>query len=212
MPLAHDAHYTVNINRPVTNGFCDRCNMMYPLSKLAFQVDWRGITLARLGIRVCPTCYDTPQPNGRKTLIIGPDPVPVMNPRPGFQASEQIGSFAPYGQVPTEDPTAIDYILDEVAEPSPTPELWNNGGALALSVATGYPTSPSGLAPGDVWSNGGEVAIVAGTVPPAFVTPLYFPGITALQLLQIGGRGLPTYVPTTGSTQLWNNGGGIGVA
>lgn len=186
--------------------------MMWAHSKLSWQREWAGAALINKRILVCRECLDQPQPNGRKTLIIGPDPVPVRDPRPGFQAQQQEGASWPYGQVPSLNPGAVPYILDEIAIPTPTPELWNNGGALALVTAAGFPTDPTGLAPGAVWNNGLEVAIVPGVVPPPVAIARYFPGITALQLLQIGGGSFPLVPQVAGSGQLWNNGGGIGVS
>lgn len=88
MPLAHDVNAPVDIRRPVVPGFCDRCNRKWPLSRLDFQYDWRGNSLQNLGIRVCWECDDEPQPNGRKPILIGPDPYPVRDPRPGYQTQE----------------------------------------------------------------------------------------------------------------------------
>lgn len=37
--------------------------------------------MQNLRILVCPDCYDKPQPNGQRTIIIPPDPLPIQNPR-----------------------------------------------------------------------------------------------------------------------------------
>jgi hypothetical protein len=44
--------------------------------------DWRGPRIQNLRILVCQTCYDQPQMNGQRTIILPPDPIPIMNPRP----------------------------------------------------------------------------------------------------------------------------------
>jgi hypothetical protein len=38
--------------------------------------------MQNLGIAVCQSCRDVPQQNGQRTIIIPPDPVPIMNAKP----------------------------------------------------------------------------------------------------------------------------------
>ena len=78
----------VSISKPVAFAFCDRCGFCYNRPDLMWQEDWRGNALQRLGWLVCRECLDVPQPNGRKPMIIGPDPVPVRDPRPGFREQQ----------------------------------------------------------------------------------------------------------------------------
>jgi hypothetical protein len=61
---------------------------MHMHKNLTWQWDWRGPRLANLRILVCSTCLDIPQPSGRKPIKIGPDPVPVRDPRPGFNQTQ----------------------------------------------------------------------------------------------------------------------------
>lgn len=90
--------------------------------------------------------------------------------------------------------------------------LANDGGVLQLlPPAAGYPTSPTGLAPGALWNNGGTVAVVPGLFV-AGMPPLLFGSISSALLLVIGGAGLPLAPPKAGSLQLWNDGGLIAVA
>lgn len=73
---------------PRAFGVCDRCGCWDNLDNLRFQFDYRGLKLQNLGIRVCFRCYDKPSPQLRP-IILPPDPVPVMNPRPeNFAAAE----------------------------------------------------------------------------------------------------------------------------
>ena len=37
--------------------------------------------MQNLRILVCETCYDMPQENGQRTILIPPDPIPIQNPR-----------------------------------------------------------------------------------------------------------------------------------
>jgi len=93
--------------------------------------------------------------------------------------------------------------------------FFNDGGVLAFldgQVPAGWPTSPNGLAPGSVYSNGNAVGIVPGIIPNPTAPKLFLGSITAAQLLLTGGGNLPLTPPTTGSFQLWNNGGEVAIA
>lgn len=86
----------------------------------------------------------------------------------------------------------------------------NDGGLLWMTGPLNYPTNPTGLATGAVWYNGGTVSVIPGG--PGTGAPVFFGSITAAGLLALGGGGLPLTPPTTGSLQLWNNGGVISIA
>src|SRR5690349_1475255 len=73
---------SVSADTPRALGTCDRCGFVYQRDRLAWQLDWRGPRMQNLRILVCPTCLDTPQQNGQRVIILPPDPVPIMNPRP----------------------------------------------------------------------------------------------------------------------------------
>lgn len=88
MPLPHLARAPTNPSNPQVVGFCDRCGFEWPLRDLQFQWDYRGLALANLQIRVCPPCYDVPFVFNRP-IVLGPDPLPVKDPRPGFMTSEE---------------------------------------------------------------------------------------------------------------------------
>ena len=75
------SHFEVNAERPRARGVCDRCGQHWQHSKLIWQYQWVGPRLQNLRFLVCPPCYDKPQPNIR-TIVIPPDPVPIMNARP----------------------------------------------------------------------------------------------------------------------------------
>ena len=70
-----------NTSSPTAYACCDRCGMWYNRDKLYWQFDYAGIRLQNLRILVCKTCLDVPQPQ-KKPVVVPPDPVPVMNPRP----------------------------------------------------------------------------------------------------------------------------------
>jgi len=71
----------VNIESPRGAGTCDRCGLLYNLYRLQYQHQWVGTDLINLRLRVCPTCMDTPS-EFLRTIIIPPDPLPLIDPRP----------------------------------------------------------------------------------------------------------------------------------
>lgn len=77
----------ISPRRPQAQGVCDRCGFRYPHAALKFQYDWQGPRLANLRILVCPACYDKPQ-EGLRTIVLPPDPMPIMNPRPEMFVSD----------------------------------------------------------------------------------------------------------------------------
>lgn len=106
--------------RPEAWGQCDRCNRTYLHKNLTFQKKWQGIQLANLFILVCWECYDKPQENIR-TLIIPPDPVPIMNARPE-QYDQEVPSFLMTEErqaLLTEDGRAIIWEITDTPNPDP---------------------------------------------------------------------------------------------
>ncbi len=83
----------VSQSNPQALAVCDRCGFTYNHVDLRWQYDWAGIQLQNRRVLVCETCYDKPQENGQRTIIIPPDPLPIMNPRPEAY-SEEVPSFA----------------------------------------------------------------------------------------------------------------------
>lgn len=106
--------------RPEAWGQCDRCNRTYLHKNLTFQKKWQGIQLANLFVLVCWECYDKPQENIR-TLIIPPDPIPIMNARPE-QYSAEVPSFLmteDRSGLLTEDGQAIIWEITDTPNPDP---------------------------------------------------------------------------------------------
>jgi hypothetical protein len=95
--------------------------------------------------------------------------------------------------------------------PSPYPQfpqgLANSSGVLELTDATGYPTSPAGLAPGAVWNDAGKVGIVPGHAPQPGAPAVYLSTTTALAILNEGAGQWPLVAQASGSGILWNNNG-----
>lgn len=79
----------VNPSSPRGVGSCDRCGFLYQLNRLQYQHQWAGTDLINLRIRVCPTCMDAPS-EFLRTIIIPPDPLPLIDPRPEPYALDEV--------------------------------------------------------------------------------------------------------------------------
>ena len=88
MTLPQSPHAPISISRPEPWGVCDRCGARWTHRRLQWQYEWRGLTLQNLRLLVCPPCLDVPQ-DQLKPIIIGPDPVPVRDPRPGYATTQE---------------------------------------------------------------------------------------------------------------------------
>jgi hypothetical protein len=95
---------------------CDRCGFRKNRDVASFQHDWRGLQLANLRILVCDICLDNPQPQ-LKPILVGPDPVPVVDPRPGFAAT-QMGSTPTFNLLEIIDG---DLLPSNGIQPTPPP-------------------------------------------------------------------------------------------
>lgn len=73
---------------PRAHAICDRCGFRYNHDQLRWQYDWRGPRLTNLRILVCESCQDKAQQSGQRTILLPPDPVPIMNARPEFYVSD----------------------------------------------------------------------------------------------------------------------------
>lgn len=73
---------SVNSRSPQALANCDKCGFVWNHNRLKWQYDWRGPRMQNLRILVCPDCIDKPQQNGQRTIVLPPDPIPIMNPRP----------------------------------------------------------------------------------------------------------------------------------
>lgn len=77
----HGKYANVNPANPEALAVCDRCSFWYNRSKLRMQNTWAGTHLYSTGFLVCDRCYDVPNEQLR-TIILPPDPPPVINARP----------------------------------------------------------------------------------------------------------------------------------
>lgn len=185
---------------PESWGTCDRCNFRYLHKDLVYQFDWRGTSLSNLRILVCTaTCLDIAQEQER-TILVGPDPIPVLNPRPGWQATQE-------GYTVAAD--ILELVDGDILPPS-SAGLGNNHGVLYLTSPSGWPTSDLLTPAGGFYSNGGESTIAPGAFTVLAAVPIIFGSISAGQLLTYNAGYLPQTPPATGSGILWNPWGTAG--
>lgn len=104
----HGKYARVNAQNPEAFAQCDRCGFWRNRSDLVWQAEWGGVRLYNTGVLLCfDRCFDIPQEQLR-TIILPPDPVPVLDARvPNFEYEEQTariiqfaGAQPPYGAGP----------------------------------------------------------------------------------------------------------------
>lgn len=100
----HGKYARVDPQDPEAFGQCERCGFWRNQSDLVWQVEWAGTHLYNTGTLVCSDrCFDTPQEQLR-TIILPPDPLPVLNARvPNFAYEEQTVRITQYAG-PKEPP------------------------------------------------------------------------------------------------------------
>ena len=96
---------SVNVNNPRAFAVCDRCGFLYNHDMLQWQYQWVGVKLQNQYRLVCQSCLDVPQEQLR-TIVLPPDPVPIMNARPESYVSDD-NSMSALGASP--NPNLRDY-------------------------------------------------------------------------------------------------------
>lgn len=87
----HGKYAVVNPNNPEAFAQCDRCGFWYNRSALVWQTQWAGQHIYSTGALVCEDrCFDTPNEQLR-TIILPPDPPPIINARPPNLVYEEDG-------------------------------------------------------------------------------------------------------------------------
>jgi len=94
MSYPHNILCPTNPSSPEPVGFCDRCGFLVYLSDLDWQLEWAGADITNTFMLVHGTCLDVPNEQ-RRTIVIGPDPAPLRNIRPGYQVSQEAASGVP---------------------------------------------------------------------------------------------------------------------
>ena len=78
---AYTGHAEVDIDDIRAFAICERCGSLWNHDQLSWQYDYRGPSPQNTRKLVCPTCLDAPNPTS-KSIVLPPDPVPVLNARP----------------------------------------------------------------------------------------------------------------------------------
>ncbi len=81
------SHYRVDADNPRAKGVCDFCGQIWQHDSLVWQFEWAGPRLMNQRRLVCNPCNDKPQQQLR-TIVIPPDPIPIMNPRPELYVAD----------------------------------------------------------------------------------------------------------------------------
>lgn len=89
--MAWHGRARIDPNNPQRTSLCMRCGTLYNLVDLAPQMQWAGQGLIDTGFRVCPSCFDVPNPNER-TLILPPDPPPSFYVLPNAFPMDDTGN------------------------------------------------------------------------------------------------------------------------
>jgi hypothetical protein len=112
----------ISARAPRALGVCQRCGFLFNLDDLQWQFDWQqGPRLKNLRIKVCRTCLDVPQENGR-TIVLPPDPVPVAYPLP----EDYVGADNPL--------STLGYNVADNFLPLPRQSLGGNIGNMTLNA------------------------------------------------------------------------------
>ena len=96
-------YVTVDSGNPTGAGQCDRCGFWWNLRELIFQDQWAGQKIYNTQLLVCPKCYDIPFEQYR-TIILEPDPPPLLNSRVPYFAYEESTSRITQFAGPFEPP------------------------------------------------------------------------------------------------------------
>ena len=100
MPLPKPRYACVDTTNPEAYAECSRCGFWYNRSDLNWQYEWAGMELYNTGVLLCMVgnkCYDTPDEQLR-TVILPPDPPPIINARvPNFAYEEYMSMQVQFG-------------------------------------------------------------------------------------------------------------------
>ena len=101
----------VSSTNPEAFATCDRCGLFYNLNDLQYQWEWSAQRLYNKGMLFCETCLDKPQEQLR-TIILPPDPMPVLNARTEPFAYDNDGPVTSQIAVAAEQGDTIVFVED----------------------------------------------------------------------------------------------------
>jgi hypothetical protein len=125
MSLRPHGRAEISPSSPRAKAICDRCGFQFSHKDLRWAYDWRGTKLQNLRFLVCDSCYDEPQQNGQRVIILPADPVPIQNARPEnyIDASNPLSAL----------------------NANPSPALWKFSGQIGnMTAAGGVPAAFDG--------------------------------------------------------------------
>lgn len=99
MSLRYPGHAKINPSAPTAIGVCDSCGFQFNHNELQFQYLWRGNDFCNTWFLVCPQCVDIAAEFVRP-VILGPDPIPIRNPRIEQTTAEEGAAPSPVPYVP----------------------------------------------------------------------------------------------------------------
>lgn len=94
MAYPHDILCPTDPGAPEPVGFCDRCGSKVYLADLEWQYEWAGGDLSNTQLLVHGTCLEKPNEQ-RRVIVVGPDPAPLRDIRPGWTVAQEAASGVP---------------------------------------------------------------------------------------------------------------------
>lgn len=110
----------VNPQQPDALAVCERSGFTFNHKDLVWERQWQGTTLVNLRHLVARRFLDVPNPQLR-TIILPPDPLPVLNPRPEAYDNEVPSFLMTEGgsAILTETGSALLWQIEDTPNPDP---------------------------------------------------------------------------------------------
>jgi hypothetical protein len=84
----HPRRARTDPSAPAAWGTCDRSGFVLNQRDLKWQFEWSGLKLINKRVLVAPDMYDKPN-RQLGTIVLPPDPMPIMNARPENYAIDE---------------------------------------------------------------------------------------------------------------------------
>jgi hypothetical protein len=165
----------VNTRWPQAIGVCDRCGAQYNHVDLSWQYQWVGPRIQNLRLLVCESCNDKPAEQLR-TIILPPDPVPIMNPRPEMYVSDD-NTMEQIGYSPAPVPQSVGWgVVGNIGSGAGVVSVFSGPltkpAAQCVSLATS--NSSYGNTIGKLWASGPGTAHLPAQILTDPVTELLY--------------------------------------
>lgn len=123
----HPRRARTNPNSPRAWGTSDRNGMINNHNKLVWQWDWAGQTMVNKRILVSQDELDQPQ-RQLGTIVLPPDPVPILNARIEPYAIDELWPFMMEGSI---EQGSLPVYLEETSQPDDNAQI-----TLSLELST----------------------------------------------------------------------------